>query len=170
MDINPTEVTAIRTPLSTEESSRVRIVCLSGPIKIIVPLSPREDMEIVRDERDLRSCVLAPLTNPIDNNNTTVQLDRPIHIHTSTGTVGDNHTDPAFDTHTTVAPALTMEKDISVVKQPDCNHPDETQSPLYALSVFITIKIRLTMSAAALTSLAKRLYSKPLKMVFESKP
>jgi len=144
MDINTTEVTAIRTPLSTEESNRVRIVCLSGPIKIIVPLSPREDMEIARDERDLRSCVFAPSTvgtNAIDNNNTTAQLGRPIHMDTPTEAVGDNHTGPASNTHATVAPALAMEKDISVVKQPDCNHPDETQSPLYALSVFITIEI-----------------------------
>jgi len=144
MDINTTEVTAIRTPLSTGESSRVRIVCLGGPIKIIVPLSPREDMEIDRDERDLRSCVLTPPTvdtNAIDNNNTTVQLGRPTHINTPTKTVRDNHMDAAFDTHAPVAPALTMEKDISVVKQPDCNHPDETQSPLCALSIFITIEL-----------------------------
>lgn len=143
MDIT-TGLTALQTPLSTEESNRFSIVCLSGPIKIIVPFSAREKMETNRDQCDVPFDSLASSTvgaNAINQNNNIVQPTRPINLSAPTKEVDDNYLDFVLNTPVTNTAPPAMEKNSSVIKQPDCNHPDETQSPLYARPILISRNI-----------------------------
>lgn len=132
-DVNMARRTACRVPLLTGGSNRVKIVCLSGPIKIIVPLSPDEEMgDLPSDAPDL--CDVG--ANPVDNNmDETVQSSHPIDTRAHIGEVGDvSHMNSASDLHATSTLSAIKEKNPSAVKQPDCNHPDETVSPLSVLS------------------------------------
>jgi hypothetical protein len=127
---NMTKRTASQSSLLREESNRVKIVCLSGPIEIIVPLSPHEEMDdLASDNPD--SCEVGADTVNDNNNSETVQLSHPVDIKIPVEKAGTvDNTRPAPNTHAADMLSPTMEEKPSTVKQIDCDHPDETVSPL----------------------------------------
>jgi hypothetical protein len=120
MDVNMAKRTASQSSVVNGENSRVKVVCLSGPIKIIVPLGPHEEMDdlAVSDEsRDASA-------NIIYNTN----KKEPVQSSHLNG--GKVTMDPASDTIATDALSPALEKIPFAVKKIDCNHPDEAVSPL----------------------------------------
>jgi hypothetical protein len=136
MYVNTTELPALQNPMATEVSDCFRVVCLSGPIKILVPISAREETEDCgSDSRNLHlDASISPKvnTNAIDNNNTeTVQANHPVDTRGPVEEVGDvTLTDTASNTQTTKPVSSLKGKIPTAVKQPDCKHPEETVSPL----------------------------------------
>jgi hypothetical protein len=137
MDTNTAELAAPQPPLSTQTSNRVKIVCLSGPIKIIVPLSPQEEMETL--ERERRNLLLSDarastelVANTIDNNiSRTVQLSQPTDIRVPIHAMGDiTHMDSASNMQPTKCPSPSTGKSATTVKKPNHDHPEANLSPL----------------------------------------
>jgi hypothetical protein len=137
MDINTAGLTAYQRSSSAEESERVKIVCLSGPIKIIVPLSPLEEMEILWREQIALLFSDAPTYTEISpyaiNNNVseTGQLSQPTDIRSTIQEMGDiTHTGPGSNSQTPKWLSSITEKSAAIVKKSDPDHPEEKSSPL----------------------------------------
>jgi hypothetical protein len=136
MDTATAELTALEAPLSTETSDRFRVVCLSGPIKIMLPISAREETEnLDREPRDLHIDASTPSkvsANTIQNIiSTSVQLSQPTDIKVSIEEMGDiTQMDSTSNTQTTECLSSPTETSATTVKKPDHNHPEEKSSPL----------------------------------------
>jgi hypothetical protein len=141
MDTATAELTALQAPLSTETSDRFRVVCLSGPIKIMLPISAREESEnLDREPRDLHfdaSTSSKVSVNTINNKiSKPIQLSQPTDIKVPLEEMSENtHMDSASNAQTTKCLSSPTEKSATTVKKPDHNHPEEKLSPLYVLFI-----------------------------------
>ncbi|CAD0099715.1 unnamed protein product [Aureobasidium mustum] len=132
VNISTTEPTAVQSQLSTEASDRVKIVYLSGPIKMILPINERGDTK----SPDQYQCYLHPETfaSFVDSAdatiNETVLRRGPTSVEPRVGDCDKvSSTDSPSNKHTTNSFSPAMEADSSSTKQADCNYPDKTLSP-----------------------------------------
>lgn len=115
------------------DNKRVKVVHLSGPIKVILPIDEYEEVEtinVAHRDSDLETpIIITPVTAPKNTN--IVHPSGPINIILPVDLCDNTRIDglaPNADT-TNTAPS-TMEKPTPVAREFDCNHPDDTLSPL----------------------------------------
>lgn len=136
MYTNTTEPTTLITHVPTEVSERLQPVCLSGPIKILLPISAcGETGNLDYDTRDLHSETSASIkvgANIVSKPNKGIaQLSHPIDTKAPVEKVSDIiDLDFSSQTKSTKPLSSTMDKSSTAVKQPDRDHPKETVSPL----------------------------------------
>lgn len=136
MYANTTEPTTFSTHVSTEVSERLQTVYLSGPIKILLPISACEEIEnLDYNPRDLHFDASASIevgANIVSEHNKGIpQLSHPIDIKAPAEKLSDIiDLNSSSATKSIKLLSSTMDKSSTAVKQPDPDHPKEIVSPL----------------------------------------
>lgn len=116
---------AYDSPMTSDRSQRVKTVYLSGPIKVLLPLDGCEEVESSgREQPELDADMPLSSASVGAKNEKIVYLSGPIRI-----IVPWDDSDAPNTDMTTNLTALT-EETVSEVRKFDCNHPDDTLSPL----------------------------------------
>ncbi|TIA53106.1 hypothetical protein D6C77_08253 [Aureobasidium pullulans] len=125
-------VTAHKFLSPTMDNKRVKVVHLSGPIKVILPIDEYEEVEtinVAHRDSDLETpIIITPVTAPKNTN--IVHPSGPINIILPVDLCDNTRIDGlAPNADTTNTASSTMEKPTPVAREFDCNHPDDTLSP-----------------------------------------
>ncbi|KAK6008169.1 hypothetical protein QM012_000072 [Aureobasidium pullulans] len=127
--MNVSSVSVSSAPSASHQSARVKIIQLSGPIKIIVPF---EDCSNNVKHDGLKNTTDAP-----DHSASVCANGKTMNEQSNTSLVDKNYGGHCDDnTHKTLAsdsevvnPDFPISKDDTEVKKFDCNNPDDTVSP-----------------------------------------
>lgn len=115
------------------DNKRVKDLHLSGPIKVILPIDECEEVEtinVAHRDSDLETpIIITPVTTPKTTN--IVHCSGPINSILPVDVCDDTRIDSlAPNADATNTASSTMEKPTPVAREFDCNHPDDTLSPL----------------------------------------
>ena len=123
---------AYDSPMTSDRSQRVKTVYLSGPIKVLLPLDGCEEVESSgREQPELDADMPLSSASVGAKNEKIVYLSGPIRIIVpweDSDEIDSTKLAPNTDMTTNLT-ALT-EETVSEVRKFDCNHPDDTLSPL----------------------------------------
>lgn len=120
-------------PMTSDRSQRVKTVYLSGPIKILLPLDECEEVNESsgREQPELDADMPLSSASVGAKNEKIVYLSGPIRIIVPWDDSDEtDSTKLAPNTDMTTNLTALTEETVSEVRKFDCNHPDDTLSPL----------------------------------------